>query len=231
MSTNTDGHLLIADGSNFNPVAITDLSEISTVASGDTLLAVDASGGNLKKIARSVLVAGLATSSAISNLSEDDTPQLGGNLDMNGSDIVTTSNATIDLAPNGTGTVVVRGNTNSGTIVFNCEDNSHGQTLKAQPHSASVTNTMLLPAGANSTLVSLVSTDTLTNKTLTSPVLNTATVGTSIVPTSADGATLGTASVEFSDLFLADAGTIQFGDNQEITLTHVADVGLTCHRW
>ena len=28
---------------------------------------------------------------------------------MNGNDIVTTSNATIDLAPNGTGTVVVRG--------------------------------------------------------------------------------------------------------------------------
>ena len=227
MSTNTDGHLLIADGSNFNPVAITDLSEISTVASGDTLLAVDASGGNLKKIARSVLVAGLATSSAISNLSEDDTPQLGGNLDMNGSDIVTTSNATIDLAPNGTGTVVVRGNTNSGTIVFNCEDNSHGQTLKAQPHSASVTNTMLLPAGANSTLVSLVSTDTLTNKTLTSPVINTGTFGTSILPTSADGTTLGSTSKEFSDLFLADASTIQFGDNQDVTLTHVHDVGLT----
>jgi len=31
---------------------------------------------------------------------------------------------------------------------------------------------MLLPAGANSTLVSLVSTDTLTNKTLTSPKIN-----------------------------------------------------------
>ena len=141
---------------------------------------------------------------------------------MNGSDIVTTSNATIDLAPNGTGTVVVRGNTNSGTIVFNCEDNSHGQTLKAQPHSASVTNTMLLPAGANSTLVSLVSTDTLTNKTLTSPLIT-----TNLSPTSADGATLGSASKEFSDLFLADASTIQFGADQEITLTHVHDVGLT----
>ena len=92
---------------------------------------------------------------------------------MNGADIVTTSNATIDLAPNGTGTVVVRGNTNSGAIVFNCESNSHGQTVIAQPHSASVTNTMLLPAGASSTLVSLVSTDTLTNKTLTTPVLTT----------------------------------------------------------
>ena len=91
---------------------------------------------------------------------------------MNGADIVTTSNATIDLAPNGTGTVVVRGNTNSGAIVFNCESNSHGQTVIAQPHSASVTNSMLLPAGASSTLVSLVSTDTLTNKTLTSPKIN-----------------------------------------------------------
>ena len=88
------------------------------------------------------------------------------------SDIVTTSNATLDLAPNGTGTVVVRGNTNSGRIVFNCESNSHGQTVASQPHSASVTNTMLLPAGASSTLVSLVSTDTLTNKTLTSPKIN-----------------------------------------------------------
>ena len=105
MATNTSGNILVADGTNFNSIAATDLSAISTIASGDTLLAVDASGGGLKKVARSVLVAGLATSSALNNVSEDDTPQLGGNLDMNGSDIVTTSNATIDLAPNGTGTV------------------------------------------------------------------------------------------------------------------------------
>tara|TARA_B100000073_G_scaffold323685_2_gene305973 strand:+ start:937 stop:2841 length:1905 start_codon:yes stop_codon:yes gene_type:complete len=226
MGTNTSGHILVADGTNFNPIAVTDLSEISTVASGDTLLAVDASGGGLKKITRSTLVAGLATSSAISNLSEDSTPQLGGDLDLAGSDIVTTSNATLDLAPNGTGTVVVRGNTNSGRIVFNCESNSHGQTLASQPHSASVTNTMLLPAGADSTLVSLVSTDTLTNKTLTSPVINTGTFGTSILPTSADGTTLGSASKEFSDLFLADGGTIQLGNDQDVTLTHVADTGI-----
>ena len=35
-----------------------------------------------------------------------------------------------------------------------CYAGTHGQTLKSQPHSAGVTNTMLLPAGANSTLVS-----------------------------------------------------------------------------
>jgi len=177
MGTNTAGHLLIADGTNFNPTAVGDLQSISTVASGDVFLAVDASGGGLKQITRSAVVAGLATSSAISNVSEDDTPQLGGNLDMNGADIVTTSNATLDLAPNGTGTVVVRGNTNSGAIVFNCESNSHGQKVFGQPHSASVTNTLMLPAGANSTLVSLVSADTLTNKTLTTPTLT----GTSVV--------------------------------------------------
>ena len=167
MATNTSGALLIADGTNFNPTVVGDLSEISTVANDDVFLAVDTSGGGLKRIARSTVVAGLATSGAIANIVEDTSPQLGGNLDMNGADIVTTSNATLDLAPNGTGTVVVRGNNNSGAIVFNCESNSHGQKVFGQPHSASVTNTLMLPAGANSTLVSLVSADTLTNKTLT----------------------------------------------------------------
>ena len=171
MGTNTAGHLLIADGTNFNSVAVGSLSEISSVASDDVLLAVDTSGGGLKKIARSTLVSGLASSSALSNVVEDTSPQLGGDLDMNGADIVTTSNADLELAPNGTGHVTVKGNTNSGAIQFNCESNSHGQIVKAQPHSAGVTNELLLPAGSNSTLVSLVSTDTLTNKTLTTPVI------------------------------------------------------------
>jgi len=172
MGTNTDSNLLIADGTNFNSVAVSSLSEISTAAADDVFLAVDTSGGGLKKITRSAVIAGTGSSGDLANVVEDTSPQLGGNLDMNGADIITTSNATIDLAPNGTGTVVVRGNTNSGAIVFNCESNSHGQTVIAQPHSASITNTMLLPAGASSTLVSLVSTDTLTNKTLTSPKIN-----------------------------------------------------------
>ena len=172
MGTNTAGNLLIADGTNFNSIAVGSLSEISTVANDDVFLAVDTSGGGLKKIARSAIVSGLATSGAISNVVEDTTPQLGGNLDLNGNDIVTTSNADLELAPNGTGHVTVKGNTNSGAIQFNCESNSHGQIVKAQPHSAGVTNELLLPAGSNSTLVSLVSTDTLTNKTLTTPIIN-----------------------------------------------------------
>ena len=87
MATNTAGHLLIADGTNYNPTAVTDLSEISSIANDDVLLAVDTSGGGLKKVARSTLVSGLATSSAISNVVEDTTPQLGGDLDAQGKDI------------------------------------------------------------------------------------------------------------------------------------------------
>ena len=181
MGTNTAGNLLVADGTNFNSIAATSLSEISTIANDDVFLAVDTSGGGLKKVARSTIVSGLATSGAISNLVEDSTPQLGGNLDLNGSDIVTTSNADLELAPNGTGHVTVKGNTNSGAIQFNCESNSHGQIVIAQPHSAGVTNTLTLPAGSSSTLVSLVSTDTLTNKTLTSAVLNTGVSGSAIL--------------------------------------------------
>ena len=70
------------------------------------------------------------------------------------------------------------------------------------------------------------SSKTLTNKTLTSPVINTGTFGTSILPTSADGTTLGSATKEFADLFLADASTIQFGADQDVIITHVADTGI-----
>ena len=49
---------------------------------------------------------------------------------------------------------------------------------------------------------------------------------TSIAPATADGAALGSASAEFSDLYLADGGVIYFGNDQEIKLTHSADTGL-----
>ena len=54
----------------------------------------------------------------------------------------------------------------------------------------------------------------------------TITATTAFVPDASDGAALGTSSLEFSDLFLADGAVISFGDDQEITLTHVADDGL-----
>ena len=102
----------------------------------------------------------------LADLSADTSPQLGGDLDLVTFDIVTTSNRDIELNPNGTGKTVLKGNDNPGTVVFNCEDNTHGQTVKAQPHSAGVTNVLTLPAGGNAELVSTVATQQLTNKTI-----------------------------------------------------------------
>jgi hypothetical protein len=90
-------------------------------------------------------------SPGIADVSSDTSPQLGGNLDMNGQDIITTSNADIELAPNGTGRVVVKGNTNQGSIVLNCENNSHGITIQSAPHSASASYTVKLPDALGTT--------------------------------------------------------------------------------
>jgi len=54
----------------------------------------------------------------------------------------------------------------------------------------------------------------------------TITATTAFVPDASDGAALGTTALEFSDLFLADASTIKFGADQDVTLTHVADAGI-----
>ena len=201
MGTNTAGHLLIADGTNFNPTPVTGLSEISTVANDDVFLAVDTSGGGLKKITRSAIVSGLATSSAISNVSEDTTPQLGGDLDVNGNDIVSVSNGNIAITPNGTGVVRLDGNVdiqsglidlkNSGAvskIKFYCESsNAHAQTVQGAPHSESASNTLTLPStGGNATIVSASSTETLTNKTLTDPVITNMTGSTITLDSAGD---------------------------------------------
>ena len=50
-------------------------------------------------------------STVVADLVGDTTPQLGGNLDVNGNDIVSTSNANIDIVPNGTGDVTLQADT------------------------------------------------------------------------------------------------------------------------
>ena len=87
MGTNTAGNLLVADGTNFNSIAVGDLSAITSVASDDVLIAVDTSGGGLKKITRSALVSGLAAGT-MSDIIDDTSPQLGGDLDTNSNNIL-----------------------------------------------------------------------------------------------------------------------------------------------
>ena len=71
----------------------------------------------------------------MANLVEDTTPQLGGNLDLNGSDIVSTSNADIDIIPNGTGDV------NLGTDTVQVGDNNADATITTQGTGDLILNT------------------------------------------------------------------------------------------
>ena len=59
--------------------------------------------------------------------------------------IVDAANGNIQLTPNGTGYTELVGNTNPGAIRFNCENNSHGVTIKGPAHSSSATYTLTLP--------------------------------------------------------------------------------------
>ena len=122
--------------------------------------------------------------------------------------ILSVSNGDVNIAPNGTGHLTVKGNTNAGIIQLNCESNSHGQQIKSQPHSTNTTNVMLLPEGADSTLLSRVSIDTLTNKTLTSPKINenVAVTSTATELNFSDLATLGTTAA--SKVFTANANNL-----------------------
>ena len=136
-----------------------------------------------------------------------------------GGDVTTASgNLLINSA---TQIVEVKGDGSSveGMIKLNCHANSHGQTIKPQPHSASVTNTSLLPAGASSTLVSKVSADILTNKTL-------ADLKTSVQTLSGAGAIDIVTGVTEVTTTAADALTLANGTVGQLKIiTMVADGG------
>jgi hypothetical protein len=141
----------------------------------DVFITVPASKIVVEDGSNNVSIGGTVTATAFSgsgasltgvDVVNDTSPQLGGALDVQTHDIVTTSNRDLELAPNGTGKVVVKGNTNQGAIKLNCEANSHGQTIIAAPHSESASNTLTLPStGGDARIVSTSSTATLTNKT------------------------------------------------------------------
>ena len=111
---------------------------------------------NLIKALSNALVNGKITTAGVlvPDIVEDTTPQLGGNLDVNGSDIVSTSDGNIDILPNGAGKVNLDGNGSTGGITVSdgliemrtgtgsvasidmyCEvSNAHKVTLKPPPH-------------------------------------------------------------------------------------------------
>ena len=215
--------------------AVTNASGYSKVPVGH--LASNGSFSNADGIRVDFNYSGADGAGNLTNVVDDTTPELGGDLDVLARDIVSSSNRDIDLAPHGTGKVVVKGNDNPGTIVLNCESNSHGQTLKSQPHSTNTTNTMLLPEGADSTLVSRVSVDTLSNKTLAGVTVSSRAVGH--VVTDNDGSfdlsagndfkctTAGGLTLTFTNAAAGQSGNIMFVNGGNHTIAAHADVAIS----
>ena len=137
-------------GNNFNgsqnvTISLNQLSDVNvgTPGSGqdDQVLAWDNANSEF-----SLTTVSTGGGGGISDIVDDNTPQLGGNLDVQSNEINTsTTDGNIQLAPNGTGVVEIRGNTNAGSITLNCESNSHGVTIRGPAHSAGATYTLTLP--------------------------------------------------------------------------------------
>ena len=145
----------LGDGSSLNGTIFSVVDESSTSAAitvGETL---GITGGTNLTTAVSGDNVNITLNSTVTGLTSVQTETL-----TNASGNLLVASATNITEFRGDGSSV------EGQIKLNCHANSHGQTIKPQPHSAGVTNTMLLPQGSNSTLVSEIATQTLTNKTI-----------------------------------------------------------------
>tara|TARA_E500000081_G_C6139902_1_gene359617 strand:+ start:8084 stop:9484 length:1401 start_codon:yes stop_codon:yes gene_type:complete len=151
---------------NSTPVTLAGTPDYLTLSGQEiTLAQIDLTADVTGNLPDGNIASASTWNGKIANVSEDATPQLGGNLDVGANEVNTsTANGNIVIAPDGTGATVFKGNTNAGAIKLNCESNSHGQTIIAQPHSATVTNTLTLPAGSDQEIVGASATQTLTNK-------------------------------------------------------------------
>ena len=165
--------------------------------------------------------------------SSNDIVEVGTNpasLNLNADLTNTSGNLVVDPA---TQVFEIKGDGSSveGQIQLNCHANTHGQKLKAQDHSLSATNTMLLPLGSDSTLVSEVGTATLTNKTIDAAVSVSATGALNI-----GGAITGSSTVSDQDGDLRDipvstkvsgAYTLAIGDAGNQVTVNSANVVVT----
>ena len=185
-----------------------------------------------------------ATGNELENLSEDTSPQLGGDLDVNSNDIVSTSNANISILPNGSGKVLLDGNGSTGGVAvtdgnidirsstgavskvkFYCEvNNAHAQTLQAQPHSAGSSAVVTLPVNTG-TLVGTGDTGSVSNTMLGGSIADSklSTISTankvSLAAVDIDGATDIGADLTTSDLIAVDDGA--GGTNRKAALSRV----------
>jgi hypothetical protein len=230
-------HSILQDGAVSEKIISSQTAITSGIDnSNDQLLLRDNSASALKKVSIASIFSSVG---GLTDLSGDSSPQLGGDLDVNGNDIVSTSNGNITLTPNGTGVVRVDGSNgidmqsgaisikNSGAqsyVRFYCESsNAHYAQLQAPAHSAFAGNiTLTLPATTD-TLVGKTTTDTLTNKRLTSPKLNedVAITATATEVNILDGVTATTSELNILDGVTSTASELNILDGVTATASEL----------
>ena len=123
-----DGRDVATDGTKLDGIeALADVTDATNVTAAGALM--DSEVTNLSQVKAfdssdyATAAQGTTADSALQNVSEDTTPQLGGNLDVNGNSIVSASGANISITPDGAGVVIIDG------LSYPTADGTNGQVL------------------------------------------------------------------------------------------------------
>jgi hypothetical protein len=137
----------------------------------------------------------VVSASGISNVSEDSTPQLGGNLDVNGNSIVSASNGNISITPNGSGSVIIDG------LSHPQADGNAGQVLKTDGSGQLAFASVSSLAGAGIQNVSDDSSPQLGGNldVVTHSIISTSNRDINLTPNGSGKVVVGTNGIEFGD--------------------------------
>ena len=137
----------------------------------------------------------VVSASGISNVSEDSTPQLGGDLDVNGNAIVSASNGNIAITPNGSGSVIIDG------LSHPQADGNAGQVLKTDGSGQLAFASVSSLAGAGIQNVSDDSSPQLGGNLdlVTHNIVTTSNRNISLLPNGSGKVVVGTNGIQFGD--------------------------------
>ena len=134
-----DGRDVATDGTKLDGIESgADVTDSSNVTAAGALMDSELTSiGAIKAIDQNLTTSSYPTFNTVITNIEVRTPKI----------ITNSTNANLDLDPNGSGKVVFKGNSSrgAGQFVLNCEQNSHGITIKGPPHSANASYTLTLP--------------------------------------------------------------------------------------
>jgi hypothetical protein len=205
-------------GSAYKNMALADYTDEGAPAAGDYLLIVGAEGDVRRTNWSNLPGAG----GGISNVVEDTTPELGGDLESNNNDIKMEQFSADAVAADiyfqksrnaaiGSHTVVQSGD-DLGKIIFQGSDGTNFESaaqiwaeVDGTPGNNDMPGRLVFSTTADGA-------NTLTDRL----ILDSAGV---LKPASNDGVALGTTALMFSDLFLASGAVVNF-NNGDVTLTH-----------